>query len=168
MSEKKNQTLDQTAPTVSIDPALDAKKAKKAIYEAKYKAIHDEARVRIKAFLKDNAEQLGGLKADIELFLGKGGVRKASSGGFRSVNSELRDAFIEKKSLTEMDIFKAFRIGRPEMVGKIRILTLTPNHADRVWVKFDEATETYNVMGLGTNPPAGWTGYIPASRVQGL
>jgi hypothetical protein len=67
-----------------------------------------------------------------------------------------------------MDIFKQFRIGRPEMVTKCRILVLCPNPADRVWVKFDEPTETYNVVGTGATPPEGWDGYIPSSKVQGL
>ena len=145
----------EVAEVKAVDPKAQAKKDARSA-----------AKARVVAFLNDNVEQLGALKADIELFIGKG--QRATKTGIRNVNSELRDAFIEKGSLTEMDLFMKFRIGRPEMVGKIRILTLTPNPADRVWVKFNEATETYHVMGQGTNPPTGWTGYIPASKVQGL
>lgn len=138
-----------------VDPKVQARKEARTA-----------AKARIVAFLKDNAEQLGGLKADIELFIGKGS--RAPKAATKSVNAELRDAFLAKQSLSEMDIFKQFRIGRPEMVTKMRILVLCPNPDDRVWVKFDEKTETYNVVGTGATPPAGWDGYIPSSKVQGL
>jgi len=151
----KKDTLDQTADTQTLDPKAAAKQLARS-----------DAKKRIVAFLNDNSAQLGTLKGDIEMFIGKGtgAVRSAP----RTVNSELRDAFIEKGSLSEMDIFKAYRIGRPEMVAKIRVLVLTPNPADRVWVKFDEAAETYNVMGTGADAPEGWDGYIPSTKVAGL
>ena len=152
---KENKKVEVKEEKV-VDPKAQARKEARTA-----------AKARIVAFLNDNAEQLGGLKADIELFIGKGGTRVAKS-AVKSVNAELRDAFLAKGSLTEMDIFKQFRIGRPEMVTKIRILVLCPNPDDRVWVKFDEPTETYSVVGTGANPPAGWDGYIPSSKVQGL
>lgn len=152
----KNEKVEVVAKEEKVvDPKAQARKAART-----------EAKARIVTFLKDNAEQLGSLKADIELFIGKG-TRQAKA-AVRSVNAELRDAFLAKGSLTEMDIFKQFRIGRPEMVTKMRILVLCPNPDDRVWVKFDEKTETYNVVGTGAEPPAGWDGYVPSSKVQGL
>lgn len=142
-----------------VDEADDKKEAAK---KAKV-----EAKARILAFVKENAGELGPqLVADFNMF-----VKLTSTKGPRmskSINSELRDAFVEKKSLTEMDIFKQFKIGRPEMTTKIRILVLCPNPADRVWVKFDEASETYNVEGLGENPPKDWEGYVPASKTDDL
>lgn len=153
MAKNTNQTTDQTDK--ELDPKVVAKKLARA-----------DAKKRIIAFLKDNSEQLGSLKGDIEMFIGKG--QSAARSAPRTVNSELRDAFIEKGSLSEMDIFKAFRIGRPEMVTKIRILVLCPNPADRVWVKFDEAAEVYSVVGTGAEAPEGWDGYIPSTKVAGL
>lgn len=142
------------------EKVLDPKKQEKA--EAR-----KAAKSRITAFLKDNADQLGSLKADIEMFIGKGGTRGPRQ-ATRTVNSELRDAFLAKKSLSEMDIFKSFKIGRPEMTAKIRVLILAPNPADRVWVKFDEKAEVYNVVGTGATPPKGWDGYIPSTKVDAL
>ena len=129
------------------------------------KEMRASARARVLAFLTDNAEQLGSLKADIELFIGKGPRTKSA---VKSVNSELRDAFLAKGELSEMDIFKMFKIGRPEMITKCRILVLCPNPDDRVWVKFDEAKEVYRVVGTGAKPPEGWTGYIPSAKVKKL
>lgn len=145
-------------------------KTPEQIQAAKEKAEkRNEARKRVLNFLSDNAEQLGSIADDIRMFVGKAAVARTKT-SVRSVNTDLRDAFLEAgdAGLTEMDIFKRFRIGRPEMVTKIRILVLCPNPADRVWVKFDEPTETYHVVGLGENPPEGWDGYIPSSKVQGL
>lgn len=156
MAKNTNQSTDSVTP---VDPA-------KAEAKAKAQKAKNEARARVQTFLKDNAEQLGGLKADIELFLGA--APRAAKSAPRTINSELRDAFIAEGSLTEMDIFKRFRIGRPEMVAKCRVLVLTPNPEDRVWVKFDEATETYNVAGQGAEPPEGWTGYVPSAKMAAL
>lgn len=149
-------------PAEKTAKVVDPEKAKKA--EAK-KAARKQARERIVKFLADNADQLGGLVDDVKLFIGSG---KAPGSGLKrsSVNVELRQALLDAgdKGLTEMDVFKTFRIGRPEMVTKIRILVLCPNPADRVWVKFDEASETYKVVGKGANPPKGWDGYVPAAK----
>lgn len=148
---EKNEVKEEKV----VDPKAAAKKQARM-----------EAKARIVNFLKDNAEQLGGLKADIELFIGKG--QRAAKAAVKSVNAELRDAFLSHKTLSELDIFKQFRIGRPEMVTKMRILVLCPNPDDRVWVKFDEPTETYSVVGTGATPPEGWDGYVPSSKVANL
>jgi hypothetical protein len=135
-----------------------------AAIEAKQKA-RKEARARVLQFVKDNAESLGPIAQDILAFVGKQPANRVA-GSIRSINQDLRAACLEAgdKGLTEMDIFKMFKIGRPEMVTKIRILVLCPNTEDRVWVKFNEATETYHIVGTGTNPPADWDGYVPSSK----
>jgi hypothetical protein len=154
---KTNQTENETVDTATktLDPKIEARKK-----------AREDAKKRIQTFLKENSEQLGGLKADIELFIG--GAPRAARGSVRSVNTDLRDAFIANGSMTEMDIFKQFRIGRPEMVAKCRVLVLCPNPDDRLWIKFDESTETYVVAGQGAEPPEGWDGYIPSSKIAGL
>jgi hypothetical protein len=135
-----------------------------AAIEAKQTA-RKEARARVLQFVKDNTANLGPIAADILSFVGKQSSPKVT-GVSRSINSDLRDAFLAAgdSGLTEMDIFRQFKIGRPEMVTKIRILVLCPNPTDRVWVKFNEATETYHIVGLGAEPPAGWDGYIPSAK----
>jgi len=158
----QNQTFDESAETFEA-PVSDAKKAAQ---EVKAKA-RKEAKDRIVAFLKANADELGALKGDIELFIGKGQAQRGKVVS-KSVNSELRAAFIEAgdAGLSEMDIFKKFKIGRPEMATKIRILVLCPNTEDRIWVKFNEPTETYHIVGVGTAAPEGWDGYVPAEKVN--
>jgi hypothetical protein len=154
-NEKQTQSKAPVAATVEkkLDPKAEAKKAERKA-----------ARSRILNFLKDNSEKLGPLAKDIQMFIGSGAGRTV--GAVKSVNSDLRAAFLAAgtKGLSEMEIFKSFKIGRPEMVTKIRILVLCPNTNDRVWVKFNEATETYHVVGQGTNPPKDWDGYIPSKK----
>jgi hypothetical protein len=162
----KGTTNANVAEKAKKDPKV---QAKIDAYKAKVKKLQEArkaARGRIVTFLNENADQLGALKADIELFIGKGGARV----GVPGANFELRDALIAAgaKGMSELDIFKKYHVGRNEMKVKIRIFLLTPNPVDRVWVTFDEASETYKVVGAGEKAPAGWTGYDPSAKKKGL
>ena len=125
------------------------------------KKARTEAKARVRSAMR-SAEFDPQLKADITILIGSG-VR-ASGGGTRNVRTVILDALREsgKTGLTEMDIFKQFHIGRPEMNTNIRIwIKYVNDPEDRVWVHFDEKAEVYGVVGSGANPPKGWTGYIP-------
>jgi hypothetical protein len=166
-----DQPVKNPAPVItaaSVAKAADpAKVAKKAAYEKELKERKKAARVRVLEFVKANVKDLGPLASDLTLLAGAGGSGKprASTGVVRTINADIRAAFIEKKSLSEMDIFKTFHIGRPEMVNKRRVLVMCPNPADRLWVEFDEKAEVYNLVGTGPTPPAGFVGYIPEAKV---
>jgi len=142
------------------DPKVDTKIA--SAKEAKKKAYQD-AKSRVRDYIKTlSSDDL--LKADLVLLVGTG--QRASRGPVSSINTVLRDAIIASgdEGLSEMDIFKQFKIGRPEMTTKIRIFVKTPNPDDRVWVNFDESTEIYKVVGLGKDAPEGWDGFVPADE----
>lgn len=168
----KNEQKSNPQPTTPAKTE-EVKKTPEQIAKEKANAekrqAHTDARKRIEEYLsqfdltKPEEKQL---VDDIRLFIGKGGGQRTARVSTKSVNSAIRDAFLAAgdKGLTEMDIFKAFKIGRPEMVTKIRILVLCPNPDDRVWVKFDEEKETYFVVGKGAEPPKGWDGYVPAEK----
>lgn len=165
----KPQSLptDTGMPAPAPAPKSEDAKARKAVYEAKLKQAKKEAKVRVLQFVKDNLKDLGPIADDIKVLIGARGpnAHSAVPGVTRTVNADLRTAFLDKKALSEMDIFKQFHLGRPEMVNKRRVLVLCPNPADRVWVDFDEKTETYIVVGTGPTPPTGFTGYIPQAKV---
>jgi hypothetical protein len=151
-----------TAPA-EVPKATKTPEQLKAV-EAK-RAERIEARKRVLAFVKANEEQLDTIAADIRLFVGH---ERAARAPRASINTALRTAFLaaheDGKGLSEMEIFKMFKIGRPMMAAKMRILVLTANPTDRVWVAFDEPNETYNVVGTGAKPPKNWDGYVPAEK----
>ncbi len=129
-------------------------------------AAKKEAKGRIIAFLADNSEALGTLKGDIMLFLGTGRARSGKTVTVAPTNA-LRQALLDAgtKGLGEMDIFKAFKIGRPEMSIKRRVLVQSAKTpADRVWINFDESKEVWTVVGTGAKAPEGWDGYVPAEK----
>ena len=160
MAKENNTSTTDNAK--KVDPKMAEKIAAYKVKMKKLQEARKGARGRIMTFLADNAETLGALKGDIELFIGKGGARA----GVPGANFELRDALVAAgdKGISEMDIFKKYHVGRNEMKVKIRIFLLTPNPADRVWVTFDESKEIYKVVGKGEKAPAGWDGYVPTAK----
>lgn len=140
--------LEDTA-ALSVEERLLAEK------KAEAKKKRDAARSIIRNFL-NTCEDIA-LKNAITLFVGSG--QRAS--GVSGVNNLLYAAFKEHGSLTEMEVFKQFHIGRPDMKNKVRIfIKFMPTPEDRIWVSFNPETETYTMDGEGANPPEGWEGYI--------
>jgi ligand-binding sensor domain-containing protein len=104
------------------------------------------------------------LKADLLLVVGVGRVGRKST--VASMNMQIKDALIEagEQGLTEMDIFKQFKIGRPEMNRKVRLFLKVADPDSRVWVSFKDGV--YRVEALGANPPEEWGGYLPSDVEQ--
>ena len=166
MAKQQLKMSDEETEAKVEAKAAEKAKAKKEAERVERVKIKMDTRARVITFIEANKDELGdALILDIMFFVG---VARAARAPRASINVALRIAFLEAgdKGLTEMEIFKAFKIGRPEMVVKIRIMVLTPNPADRVWVEFDEPNETYHVIGKGVKPPKGWTGYIPANKAS--
>jgi hypothetical protein len=164
MDQNQKTPVAVATPVAAVKVAPDPTTAvgRKAIYEANLKKSKSEAKVRVLQFLKDNGPSLGTVANDIKMLIGARGPSGTRAPGLvKSINSDLRAAFLDKKSISEMDVFKTYHIGRPEMTNKIRVLVLCPNKADRVWVKLDDVGEKYDVVGVGAKAPDGWTGYDP-------
>lgn len=122
----------------------------------------NEARSRLREFAKELPDT-DSMKADILLIVGSG----TRAGGVRrgvNFDMQIRNLFLEKNELHEMEIFKNFHIGRPQMTNKIRVFLKVPNPEDRIWVKFFPDEETYKIVGKGTNPPKTWEGFVPADE----
>lgn len=146
-----------------VTPKSEAKVAEKKAKKDARKKARKEAKARVLTFLAQNEAKLGPIAKDIATLVGKGGVRVTSS-----IGSALRDALLTAgpTGLPELTIYKQFKIGRPEMQGKIRKFIRAANPADRVWVHFDEAKEAYFVVGQGATPPKGWDGYLPSAKEE--
>jgi|WetSurMetagenome_2_1015567.scaffolds.fasta_scaffold573325_1 hypothetical protein len=150
--------MADTTKTPSQPKTSDAKKQKKEARKQKKAAM----KAKVMEFLAKN--NLGPIADDIKALIGKGGGVRV--GTTSSVNTALRDLIVKAgaQGVPELTIYKTFHLGRPEMAGKIRKFVKTANPDDRIWVKFDEAKETYFMTGKGANPPKDWAGYIPSEK----
>lgn len=139
-----NEVIELSAEELELKAKKDAAKVKR-----------DAARKIVREFLS-TCEDVA-LKSAITLFVGSG----QRSSGSNGINNLLYKAFKTNGSLTEMEVFKQFHIGRPDMKNKIRIfIKFMPTPEDRIWVSFNPETEVYTMDGTGPNPPEGWDGYV--------
>lgn len=163
---KKNRDQDIEAGTTDEQKAAD-RKAKKAEANKRWAERRKEARPRVVQFLKDNKELIGTIYDDLALFVAAAmrepkAPKERKTAAKPSVNAELRAALLEGP-MSELDIFRKFKIGRPEMKLKIRAFI---NGTPRIWVDFDESSETYSVVATGEAMPEGWTGYKPQAKAE--
>jgi len=88
----------------------------------------------------------------------------ATGGGSSSAMSKFIDFLTEKKSVSEDEVFKQFKMGRKECASIIRKSILKVEPENRVWISFDPKTGTYKLEGKGKDAPANWQGYRPAEN----
>lgn len=149
---------NENTEVVVVDEAAEAAKAER-------KAKRDAQKAIVAKYIAET-ELDEEVKAAIQFFCGggkrSGGGRRA--GGTRNgLSSQLKAAFMAGEPVSEMEIFKAFKIGRPETHAHIRsFIKNVKNVDDRIWVTFDPESETYSLVGEGAEAPEGWTGYKPA------
>lgn len=60
--------------------------------------------------------------------------------------------------VTELDMFKATKMGRGEIRAKIRENLKKADLAERFWVELDSTTEHWVLLGIGEAQPEGWKG----------
>lgn len=90
-----------------------------------------------------------------------GVARSSSSGGAAAKFVALVN---ERKEVNEDVVFKELKIGRKECAGYIRKHLRRSDPNDRIWIAFNAGNGMYKVVGKGSNPPAGWTGYEPVEE----
>jgi hypothetical protein len=91
------------------------------------------------------------------------GVARPIGGGV-SIVTKFVSFITDKKSVSEDIVFKEFKVGRKECANIIKKHLRKVEPHDRVWIAFDANTGIYTVKGVGTNPPAGWNGYVPVDE----
>ena len=148
MSRKNAQEVDEV-----INAAQAEKREKK---EAK-----NAAKSLLREYMKEE-ETPANIAEALRLIVGQKRVRKPRV----SPLELLRQEFLKNNQLSEMEIFDSFKIGRPEMVVKRRLLIQrylsTPE--DIIWIKFFPDEEMYKVLAIGATAPDGWDGYLPVSE----
>lgn len=151
--------FDKNDPQVETPGVVDQDEKKAKL------AARNDAKKRLRDFMAScNDEQV---KADLLLVIGDG---KRGSSGLRKngANQAILNRIIEAgdTGVSEMDIFKEFHIGRPDMKNKIRAFIKNVAPDERVWIAFNEDTESYSVAGYGAQAPKGWAGWVPADQVD--
>ena len=162
---KTKDTKISVAEIVSIEDQAKIAKAK-AKTDKRWESI-----MRLRQY-HETLDTNDPLKDDLKLIVGSGARGSRGSGSKtagariakKAADKALRDMFIERDEVSEMDIFKAFKIGQPEMATKIRVFLKVPNTADRIWVKFFQDEEVYRLMGVGAKAPKDWDGFEPVDE----
>ncbi len=130
---------------------------KKAAAKA-YNERKKQARELVKTWIASNPRGLEAeVKQAIEYLTGLSKVAKSG------IIDELRNLFIEKKSVSLMELFQKYEYGKPTMEQKVRQMIKLPEDR-RIWVAFENGN--YVLKGQGAEPPKGWTGYVPVVKEE--
>ncbi len=153
-NEAIGEEAEENTEEVTDNTEDDAKK------EVSKQAKRD-AKVRLRKFAQSLEDEQ--VKADILFIVGTG--QRAARGSVSGQTSEILAIIQEagEDGVSEMDIFKQFHIGQPEMRNKCRLFLKTDKASERVWVAFDVPKATYFVVDTGEATPDGWDGYDPNS-----
>lgn len=84
---------------------------------------------------------------------GGGGARKNVF--METLKASLKDV---GDQVSELDLFKALKMGRGEIRAKIRENLKNADAKDRFWVELDEENEAWTLIGTGKKQPKGWMG----------
>lgn len=115
------------------------------------------SQANVREWLRSKPEIDPELYKDLIRVVGLPGTTSRPSG----IKGEVIDHLLEKKRISELEIFKKWKIGQDGMKAIIRSMIKEPATKDRVWVAYDEEKEEYKIAGQGEEPPKGWTGYLP-------
>lgn len=133
------------------------------------KAAKNEQRKLAKNFLRQalaEYELPEEFKKALVLVIGSGS-RAGAPAGTTGILGKLRDAFTKDKTIDELKLFQMFKIGRSEMNKHAKRLISKVEPAERLWISFDAASESWVLAGTGATPPKGWKGYIPSAKPEG-
>ena len=97
------------------------------------------------------------------------GTRKAGGGGSKNPFMDNMRTLFPKKgtAVTEIDVFMATKMGRGEMRAKVRTNLKNGTPAERMWIEFDDKTESWVLLAVGEKQPKGWLGQVidvPATK----
>ncbi len=173
MARKKNVIIgdEPKAPVPVVSSVsegssdeISAEKAAGIAKRAATNAAKKEAKVKLAVFLKENEDFE--LASELKLLI-VSSVRVGKPRG-ENINDKLKAFLVEAGSegVSEMDIFKAYKIGQPEMSIKTRLFLKVEPASNRIWVQFFPDEEIYKIIATGADMPSDWEGYVPADQVS--
>lgn len=153
------------------DPAQVAKKEAQIAKNKERNERRERAWQAVKALI-DASGDAKGVKALTALRPSLYGVTagRGPGGGGPSIFTRFVAYVQEKKTVSETDVFKEFKIGRKEANNLLRVHLRRAEPASRVWVAFAivDGLGQYTVSGTGANAPKGWTGFVPVEASEQL
>ncbi len=117
---------------------------------------------RIRSWMRTKPDIDPEIFSDLVRVIGLPGTTTRPSG----IKGDVTEALLEKGKLTELEIFKNWKIGQDSMRAIIRSMIKDPAPKDRVWIELDPKKEEYRIIGRGESPPEGWTGYLPPEEKE--
>lgn len=128
----------------------------KAAKQALGKLTQSEEWSKIKKTIPKDA--VAGIER-LALIPGVGGGNPAFG---KTMNDQLDELFGKVgTTLSELDVFKATKMGRRELQKKVREALQRSIKTERRWIAFNEGSESWTYMGKGETPPKGF----PEDRV---
>jgi len=126
----------------------------------RYKENQKKAKDILSSFVNSNPDLPSEVLEAMKYLAGAGKAARVAKPG---VNNLLKDLFLEKGSVSAIEIFEKFEFGRPTMEQKIRTFIKSAPE-DRIWIAFESGS--YVVKGHGAEAPEGWTGYVPTVKAE--
>lgn len=153
------QNVTPAAGSRKRTPKTPEQKAAKAAKKAELK----QAIVAIAQFsqTEDFGKLPKGIQAAISLLTSKPS-RAASGNAGAAQLSVLRGLFPKVGAkVTELEMFKQTKKGRAEIKKLVRVALRKCAPADRMWIAFDDKSETWTLVATGETAPKDWAGYNP-------
>ena len=119
---------------------------------ARNKAIRDSKDIIRKFFPSKDFSKLPDIVKDALRTLAPM-ARQATS----TLATEIAELFKDKQVLTELDIFKALKVGPNEMKAKVNHCLKVADPEDRLWISYDPAECTWTFMAKGAAMPVNYS-----------
>lgn len=144
---------------------VDEKKAAKKAAKKELRAKQKEAFAKVITAIEKSSD--AEVKKVFQAFTALKSERVASAG---NPNYAKFVAFVvEKKSVSEDEVFKVFKVGRKDCAGFLRkFLRNCVEPKDRVWIEFTPNDGMYKLLGTGVKAPKEYTGYVPTDDITDL
>jgi len=167
MKDLKGMTVKEACEAIGYTPAAGfedkTEKEQWSMINAKnLEYARRDAVTELRGFMEDKLFETlpKGIQAAIRMIAEKRAGFGGGGGAKRNVFMDTLSSFLAKKgdTVSELDLFKALKMGRGEIRAKVRenLKKSAPEH--RVWVELDEDAEVWVLLGTGAKQPKGWKG----------
>lgn len=146
---------DKTTTPVSVN---DTKAERNAERKAAKGFLRSKLNTQLPADATKAAELYKQIMQAVAICIGTGQARPRGTTG---ILANLREIFSKQAVVDELELFRLTRMGRAEMRKRCRALIRDVAPEERMWIAFDEKSESWVLKGTGEKAPTGWEGFKP-------